>query len=238
LTAPSPSINDARSRPRWLRLLGRVIPGVEEVHRQTGPYSAAWRADNERALAEAGPLWVALGDSITQGIGASGHRGGWVGQLHQRLSGAGVDLRVVNLSVTGAHIADILRDQIPALHALGQPPQVVTLLAGANDMNHSKDRVAAPTAFRDLLGRLPLETPAVVATLPQRNRAAQAINLELDHAASEGRLSLADTRVFSIRDIPGTLAKDFFHPNERGHERWADLFEPGVRAALSDAAHP
>jgi acyl-CoA thioesterase-1 len=234
----SPSIDDARARPRWLRLLGRVVPGIEEVHRQTVPYSAAWRADNESALAVPGPLWVALGDSITQGIGAASHRGGWVGQLHQRLSEAGMDLRVVNLSVTGAHIADILRDQIPALHALGRQPQVVTLLAGANDMNHSKDRVAAPTTFRDLLGRLPVETPAVVATLPQRNRAAQAINLELDQAASEGKLRLADTRAFSLRDIPGTLAKDFFHPNERGYERWADLFEPCVRAALSSAAQP
>jgi lysophospholipase L1-like esterase len=238
VTRPSLSIDDARSRPRWLRLLGRVIPGVEDVQRQTGPYSTAWQADNARALAEAGPLWVALGDSITQGIGAASHLGGWVGQLHQRLSIAGMDLRVVNLSVTGAHIADILRDQIPALDALGQLPQVVTLLAGANDMNHPKDRLAAPAAFRELLKGLPVNTPAVVATLPNRNQAAEAINQELDEAARERRLCLADTRAFSLRDVPGTLAKDFFHPNERGYKRLADVFEPGVRAALTDRLHP
>jgi lysophospholipase L1-like esterase len=209
-----------------------VIPGVEEVHRQAAPFAAAWRADNRQALAEAGPLWVAIGDSITQGLGANSHVGGWVGQLRDRLNDDGLDVRVVNLSVTGAHISEMVWDQLAALRALGQEPQVVTVLAGANDMNHSRDRAAAPAAYVKLLSDLPRNVPVVAATLPNRNRAAEEINLKLDRAALEGRLRLADTRVFSLRDVPGTLAKDFFHPNERGHKRWADLFEPGVRAAL------
>jgi lysophospholipase L1-like esterase len=209
-----------------------VIPGVEEVHQQAPPFAAAWRADNAHALTEVGPLWVAIGDSITQGLGADSHTRGWVGQLHQRLKDDGMELRVVNLSVTGAHIAEMVRDQSAALRTLGQEPQVVTVLAGANDMNHSRDRAAAPAAYRELLKALPRGVPVVAATLPNRNRAAQKIKLTLDQAALDGGLRVADTRLFSLRDVPGTLAKDFFHPNERGHKRWADVFEPGVRAAL------
>ena len=82
------------------------------------------------------PLWVVLGDSTAQGLGAPGPRGGYVGQtLHQLRRTTGQHWRVLNLSVSGALIRDVLADQIPRLD--GERPDLVTCGAGANDILYS-----------------------------------------------------------------------------------------------------
>ncbi len=125
-----------RSGP-LLTALSRLVPAIGRVQAQAVPYAAQWRASNLRALTSPGPLWVALGDSLTQGIGAPAYDRGWVGQLQTRLAAAGQAYRVVNLSVSGARVTEVLERQIPALHqlsSLGHEPALVTLLAGSNDL--------------------------------------------------------------------------------------------------------
>jgi hypothetical protein len=89
-----------------MTLASWVIPGVGRVHAQV----------------------VALGDSMSQSIGATSIAGGWVGQLQAELAAAGSPPRIVNLSVTGARVRDVLDDQLPRLHAIGIEPDLVTLL--------------------------------------------------------------------------------------------------------------
>ena len=97
-TSPGPRRAVLRS------VVDRVIPGVARVRAQKEPFAAAWRAANAAALPGDGPLWVALGDSMTQGIGAAGISGGWVSQLRDRLAAQGRPVRLVNLSATGARV--------------------------------------------------------------------------------------------------------------------------------------
>ena len=60
--------------PLTMSVLGRVArllhPGLRQVHAQVARYTTAWEQENARAHAGAGPLWVVLGDSTAQGIGA------------------------------------------------------------------------------------------------------------------------------------------------------------------------
>ncbi len=53
---------------RWA---GGLLPGAAARRLQVVEFAAAWRESNEAALSTVGPLWVALGDSTGQGIGAS-----------------------------------------------------------------------------------------------------------------------------------------------------------------------
>jgi acyl-CoA thioesterase-1 len=79
------------------------LPGVRKVHSQVAHYAAEWEAANGDALAGAGPLWVVLGDSTAQGIGAPSWEEGYVGQLWRALDdGSERRWRVVNLSKSGA----------------------------------------------------------------------------------------------------------------------------------------
>ena len=82
-------------RGRFVTWAGRVYPGVARVQGDVEPFAAAWARANAAALADRGdrPLWVALGDSLTQGIGAGAYDRGWVGQLRDRLTADGRELR-------------------------------------------------------------------------------------------------------------------------------------------------
>jgi lysophospholipase L1-like esterase len=213
-----------RPRSRTLTVAGRVVPGIARVHDQVGPYAAAWRASNVEALASNGPLWVALGDSMTQGIGARSIRSGWVGQVQSRLTQAGTPYRVINLSATGARIYNVLHTQLAELRSLPQLPDVLTILVGANDMVRRSRRAAAVDHFGQLLAGLPVGPRVVAATLPRRNAESLEINRLIEAAQRSGQIDIADMRGMQLRDVWGTLADDFFHPNERGYARIANAF--------------
>ena len=132
---------------------------------RVAPSRAFWDASNATALTGPGPLWVALGDSTAQGIGATSPDEGYVGQLRRRLEAHDRrPWRVLNLSRSGARIRELLTDRLARLAALSETPGLVTCAAGANDL-------AWRPGERRVLGeaeRLRRELPAgtVVATLP------------------------------------------------------------------------
>jgi lysophospholipase L1-like esterase len=108
--------------PGWLFRL--LLPGVGLVENEIRPYAGARQERNLAALASADPLWVVLGDSLSQGIGASSVEHGWVPQTQRSLADRGVRYRIVNLSFSGARVSDVLTRQIPALAGLSAAPAV------------------------------------------------------------------------------------------------------------------
>ncbi|QKV73826.1 hypothetical protein [Amycolatopsis sp. Hca4] len=56
----------------------------------------------------------------------------------------------------------------------------------------------------------------------------------IDAAAADKRVHVADLRGPALGPVRGSLADDWFHPDDVGYRRIADLFETPVRAA---AAH-
>lgn len=217
-----------RPASRGLRLGGLLLPGIARVHATVEPFAEAWRAANTEAMRADGPVWVALGDSMSQGIGARTISGGWVGQLHSTLNQEQRQpIRLVNLSATGARVRDVVDVQLPMLDSLGVSPALITVLIGANDMFPPKRRAGALTDFARLLDKLPPHV-AVVGTLPRRNRPALAINTLIDNAAARGTIGIADMRGMTVKSLIGTLAEDYFHPNERGYARIAERFARGI----------
>ena len=212
-----------------MQVLSAVMPGVAQVRGQSEPYAAAWRAANEVALAERSsgmPLWVALGDSMTQGIGASAPDRGWVGQLAEHLAAAGRPHRVVNLSVTGARVQDAIDQQLPALRALldyGLVPDLVTVVVGSNDVVSPRVRAGLTGRFTELLDALP--SGSVVANLPNPHREARRVEALLRQRDREGRLVVADMRAHGPRSWRGKLAADKFHPNDAGYAAMARVFD-------------
>jgi lysophospholipase L1-like esterase len=205
---------------QFVALASRFSRGIRSVQEQTVPYAAAWRRDNLAALATDGPLWVALGDSMTVGIGASTHRRGWVGQLASRRPG----WRVVNLGISGGRVRDVLDRQLPALEQLA--PDLVTLLIGSNDLMNPRYRPTLPADLAELLERLPAGT--VVGNQPGTYAAALAFNAQIDEAVAAGGVTLAELRDPRTRHWRGKLAADHFHPNDRGHAGIAEIFEEAL----------
>jgi lysophospholipase L1-like esterase len=215
-------------------LVRLVHPGVRKVHAQVARYAAEWDAGNRLALEGDGPLWVVLGDSTAQGIGAPAWNEGYVGQLRRALDdGSERPWRVVNLSRSGARAADVLDRQLPALEAIDPPPDLVTCAIGANDVVHRTPLPQLEDQLRRIVARLP--AGAAVATVPKGLHPArtEVANRVIREAAPAAGLLVADVWARTGPPWHGKLAEDGFHPGALGYAEWAAAFAEVLRPALS-----
>ena len=153
---------------------------------------------------------------MAQGIGASAYDRGWPGQLAERLPDHGL----VNLSVSGGRLTDLLERQIPAMEALGEP-DLVTIIVGSNDLISRRLREALPARLADVLRRLP--PGSIVGTQPGGRSGALEFNRLVDEAAAERGLVIAEFRDPRMRSWKGKLSIDHFHPNDLGYAGMAEI---------------
>jgi len=217
------SNHNVRGQSRWIQAFGLLWPGLRRVQAQVRPYAEAWMTANEQALRQTGPLWVVLGDSMSQGVGAATYDQGWVGQLKQVLAEEGKHYRVLNLSISGARIEDVLRYQLPALRRLGLQPDLVTVLIGGNDMIRRKYREHLVEHFGRLLEELP--SGSYVAQISGGSMLARRANALLDQAALQRNFKIISMNEAFRPPFRDLLAADHFHPNERGYKQIADVFK-------------
>ena len=215
------------------RLARALHPGLRQVHAQVARYAAEWEEANGRARAGSGPLWAVLGDSTAQGIGAPTWAEGYVGQLLRALDdGSQQPWRVVNLSRSGARVADVLDRQLPALEALNPRPDLVTCAIGANDVVRRTSPARLESQLRLILARLPAR--AIIATVPQglqRDRT-EVLNRLIREEAPAAGLVVADVWARTGPPWHGKFAADGFHPGALGYADWAAAFADVLDQAL------
>jgi lysophospholipase L1-like esterase len=194
--------------------------------------------------------FVALGDSITVGLGDPMPDGGWRGWaalLADALGPPGT-VEFHNLARTGALTGDVLRDQLPA--ALALAPTVAAVVVGVNDTLRARfDVPAIAAALLGTVGALHRAGAVVLtARLPEPGRMfglpsglarplarrIAALNAITDHAAE-----LFGTVHFDAANHRDTYRRDMWsvdrlHPSERGHRRLATAYAD----LLCDRAFP
>ena len=206
-------------------LVRRIRPGVGVTLDSIGPFRAAWEASNASALDETGPLWLALGDSTAQAIGAPTPDRGYVGQLRALLEARdGRPWRVVNASRSGARLRNVVADQLRWLDVLPTRPDLVTCAAGANDVAWRPGLRRVLRSLAEVMDRLP--PGSVLATLPKGvgERRARLVNAVIRAEAPTRGLLVADVWAHTGPPYAGRLAADYFHPSEHGYEAWATSF--------------
>ncbi|MBC7375630.1 MAG: SGNH/GDSL hydrolase family protein [Frankiales bacterium] len=202
----------------------RRLPMFRRSFEQVELYRTAWATANEAALAGEGPLWVVLGDSAAQGVGASAHDMGYVGIVLARLRATGAPWRVVNLSRSGARTREVVDVQWPLAREL--PASLLTAVIGGNDALRTK-QAEWMQAVRDLCTALP--RAAVVSTTAQGvfERKTRRVNAVLTASAAEHGLRVADLWAHTGPPYRGLYA-DGFHPNDAGYVQWADALWAAV----------
>ena len=233
-----------RSDRRWGRalLLGASLTliavwGVNlwQVRSSVARYARWW--DQPRG-APGGLLYVALGDSAAQAIGASSPALGYVGLIARWLrESSGRPVRVVNLSRSGAKVRDVVADQLPRLRTLR--PDLITVGVGANDIR-GFDAARYEGDVVALVAGLP--AGAVIADVPyfmhgKAQRNAARAGATLTRLARRRGLVVAPLHSRSRRrgwKAMGTdYAADWFHPNDTGHRVWAGAFRQALATHLS-----
>jgi lysophospholipase L1-like esterase len=188
--------------------------------------------------------FVALGDSVTLGMGdpmPCGNWRGWAALLAESL-GPPDQVELNNLARSGALISDVAEEQLP--RALSLAPTLASVLVGMNDTLRGKfDLATIATDLEEVVTTLQragalvltasLPDPGLLLRIPQSlrrplARRAQAINsvigqlavrydvIHIDLAANP---AIYDKRMWGV---------DRLHPGERGHRLLARLFAAGL----------
>lgn len=211
-----------------------------QLRASVGRYRAYWSTPRGEA---GGLLYVALGDSTAQGIGAGRPERGYVGLVAQRLREAtGRPVQVLNLSRTGARVRDVVAEQLPRLGRLS--PDLVTVAVGANDIR-DYDAARFRADVDALVAGLPPKT--VVGDIPwfmhggtgrKSGEAAGYVGARTTEAnLAVARLHRA-MRARGWRAMLSDFAGDWFHPNDRGHRLWARTFWEAIEGAGLAAPPP
>ena len=195
-------------------------------------------------------VYVALGDSTVEGVGATTAGNNYVGRLDARLRDRYPRARTVNLGVAGATSYDVRDGQLERAVAL--KPHLVTLSIGPNDITAKVPVKIYAENLETILGRLAADTQAVVVVNLLPDLAVTPRFRNRDSAPLVGRLSaefndvvtrlakrhgalVVDLYEASRREVPGhpeLLAADGYHPSDLGYARWAELMWDAVRTRL------
>jgi lysophospholipase L1-like esterase len=211
------------------RSVRRWLDGVAAVDVQAQTFAEFWRRHNEAALAADGPLWVVLGDSTAQGVGASSPLHGYVGQVLAALAPrSGQPWRVLNLSRSGAQSWQVLAQQLPVLHELGLEPDLVTCGVGSNDILGTLPKRFHQT-LRQLIARLPRSCVVLDLPLPDGlwrvgglcSPYVAGVNRTIHTAAGARGLPVAELSRHFAPPWRGQFAADRFHPNDLGYRHQA-----------------
>ncbi len=199
---------------------------IWQLQASVDAYARAWEQPRGGA---GGLVYVALGDSAAQGIGASSLPRGYVSLVADRLArSTGRPVQVINLSSSGARIRDVVEEQLPAL--TGLRPDLITLDVGGNDLRRY-DAATYRSDVSALVAGLPKGT--VLADIPyfmhgRAQRDADEAAAFITERATQGGLVVAPLQeAMRARGWQGMFtdyAADWFHPNDRGHRVWADSF--------------
>lgn len=172
--------------------------------------------------------WIAFGDSLTEGFGAS------EGNDYPALLGQKLGVKIVNLGHSGETSAEGLArvEQAAALK-----PRVVLLCLGGNDVLQKLSRDQMFTNLSALIDRFHQEGSFVVLI------GVRSASL-LDKNAKLFRAFAKEKQVFYVQDIlKGVFGKpvymtDAVHPNDEGYRLIAERLENELQPVLGKLVNP
>lgn len=95
--------------------------------------SASESTASEASEASGAVRYLAIGDSLTQGVGAPDEAtGSFPALLAQRWRDGGCDVELLNTGVSGSTVEQIIAEQLPQLEPF--QPTIVTFQSGGNDL--------------------------------------------------------------------------------------------------------
>ncbi|MZF89542.1 SGNH/GDSL hydrolase family protein [Streptomyces sp. SID5643] len=204
------------------------------------------------------PRFVALGDSLTEGVGDPVGGGAWRGWAALLADGLSEEpAAFTNLAVSGSQTRDVLERQLPA--ALDLRPGLVSVVVGVNDTLRCTFDIQAVAARLDRVYAACTEQGAVLLTacLPDPGRMLGLPAALADPLARRQRA--VNTVVHALSERYGALhlhacegdwtsdralwSADRLHPGERGHRQLALRFhallaEHGLATGPAPSAEP
>ena len=184
-------------------------------------------------------VYVALGDSTAEGIGASHHSKSFPALVFEKIKKDRKDAVFYNLGKGGAKVRDVIEKQLD--RAVELKPSLVTISVGGNDLHRKTKLKHFKKDYEYLLKTLSEKTDAqiIVSNIPDvsllpslsifvryfvrflNRRLNKAINMK----AKQFRCTLVDLYEGSKlhgKNHADLISQDGFHPSDRGYSLWAN----------------
>lgn len=195
-------------------------------------------------------VYVALGDSTAEGMGASAPERSYASIVHLSLKDRYRSTKFINYARSGAVLTDVLTRQLPK--ALEARPNLVTVSVGANDIIKRTKAEKFEKDLRKLLRTLQRETDAtiVISTVPDLSLTptvpkilktysrymANRLNEIIVRIADETNTVLVD--IFNdskavLQTFPEAIASDGWHPSDFGYALWANSILVTLRNVIA-----
>ena len=204
-----------------------------------GATSCGWERD---ATAASPGVYAALGASDAVGVGAAQPtEDGWVPRVH---AGLPRGTRLLNLGISGATVADVLRQEVPP--AVDADPRWVSLWPGVNDLRARVPLDTFATQLDSVLGHFSEANPTaeaeptlIVLNIPDLrhlpvfagvdeqllDQTVRGWNGAIAAAAQRHNAVLVDLYAHwpELAGHPEYISADGFHPSSEGYARVADI---------------
>ena len=188
-------------------------------------YNVFW---DQKAKQSGEFIYLALGDSAAQGIGATSPMRGYVGLITKKLEQkTGKTVKIINISETSIKIADFTERLLPKIK--GIKADLVTIEIGANDIktfnaekfSNDYDRLLPLLPDGSYVSNMPLFNSRRSSTQPAKD-ASKIIEQKLQKYP---KLHFVDLQKQTIdhQSIFG-FAPDLFHPNNLSYKNWFQAF--------------
>lgn len=184
--------------------------------------------------------YVAIGDSLTAGVGTTGNEESFPYLLSKAIARSGRNVELMNLGVPAAGTQDVIDSQLQK--AISNNPDIVTILIGINDVQNFVSRgtfrrnieriidtIQGKTKARIVVINLPFLGTDDLVTRPFRwvyRLRVAAFNRILEQVAANKGPTLVDLNK-ATRDQTARSSDyysiDQFHPSAKGYQQWSDI---------------
>jgi acyl-CoA thioesterase-1 len=195
-------------------------------------------------------VYVVMGDSTAAGRGGDYDQG--IAVQTTRFLARKQPVEMVNLGISGAVIADVVRDQLPQAEQL--KPDVVLLAVGANDATHFTSAQSLRANLTKTLNGFLRANPHVrivltgspdVGTVPRfaeplrwlagvRTDQVNAVMKPIAHTYGAVWAPIARETGPLFAHDHSLFAPDKFHPNDRGYATWIPILDAALDRAMGN----
>ncbi len=175
--------------------------------------------------------YVALGDSLTEGVGVSDYRNSYPYLIAQKMS-TKFNVKLINLSHAGDTSKEVLTNQLPKI--LFQKPDLITILIGVNDIHNLKSLKEFEDNYTQIITSLK-KTGAKLYVLSIPYLGSDKIvyfpyNLILELRTKQFNNVIKKVSITvgaeyidlnALSKSANFYSSDQFHPGEEGYKEWA-----------------
>lgn len=178
-------------------------------------------------------VYVALGDSLTEGTGASDYKSSFPYLLSRKLS-AKAQVELFNLARAGATSEDVVINQLPKVLSL--KPDLITLLIGTNDIHNLVPLKDFESNYRTIAAALKksgakvhlLSIPYLgsdkIIYFPYKfalEERTKQFNGVIKKVSIDYGFKYLD--LYAIEKSANFYSSDEFHPSDNGYRQWTEV---------------